>query len=231
MKTNFSGLFFGIFAIVGTVFGGAAYYTWNADRHIRHEGVETVGTVVSFNRNRKGSSAPVISYRIQSGETLTYYSSTYSSPPAYDSGEEVQMWYLPNDPETIVLAGIDSWLLPTIFGAFFLIFGGIGYGGFIWMWRHKRQTDWLSTNGQVILADLVDVRYNTSIAVGGKSPWVIVTQYFDPQSHKVYTYESGSIWFNPGPFLSAGQKIRVRVSPKNYDVYDVDTSFLPQMGN
>ncbi|WP_428657852.1 DUF3592 domain-containing protein [Runella sp.] len=231
MKNNFWVLFFGIFAVIGTVFGVVAYYAWDADQYIRRNGVETTGTVVSFNRNSKGSSAPVISYTTQSGETLTYYSSTYSSPSAYDAGEEVKLWYLPNEPQELVLAGIDSWLLPAIFGGFFVIFGGIGYGGFIWLWRRKRRTDWLNANGQSIFTDVVDVRYNTSIAVGGKSPWIIVSQYFDPNSQKVYTYESSSIWFNPTPFLSREQKIKVRVSPTDYNVYDVDTSFLPQMGN
>ncbi len=231
IKNNFWGFFFGIFATLGTVFGIIAYYNWNADRQIKSNGVETIGTVVSFNRNSKGSSAPVITYTTRGGETHTYYSNTYSSPAAYDMGEEVTLWYLPENPEKLVLTGIDSWLLPVIFGSFFLIFGGIGYGGFFWLWFRKRRTAWLNANGQIIYTDIVDVRYNSSVAVNGKSPWIIVSQYFDQNSQKVYTYESGSIWFNPTPFVSAGQKIKVRVAPNDYGMYDVDTSFLPQTGN
>ncbi len=231
MKNNFFGIFFAIFAAVGTLFCAIGFFSWSADQTIKRNGIKTTGTVVSFSSSSKGGRAPVISFMTQSGESRTYYSSTYSSPPSYDEGENVTLWYLPNDPDEVVLSGLDSWLLPGIFGGIGLIFGAIGYGGFIWRWRRKRLNDWLRLHGQIIMADVVDVRYNTSLSVGGKHPWMIIAQYFEPQSQKVYSYESDNIWFNPAPFMSPGQKVTVRVSPKDYGVYEVDTSFLPKQGN
>lgn len=231
LKNNFWTFFCGLFALVGTIFGIVAYSSWSSTQTLKRKGVETVGTVEGFNRNRKGSSAPVIVYTTREGVEARYYSSTYSSPPAYDLGEEVKLWYMPNKPDDVVLSGIDSWLFPVIFGAFSVIFAGIGYGGLIGIWRKNRNKEKLKESGQTILADVVDVRFNASLRIGGKSPWVIVAQYFDAHSQKVYTYESDNIWYNPSPFLTLGQKIKVRVEPQNYAIYEVDISFLPSMGN
>jgi hypothetical protein len=229
-KNNFSLLFFGIFAFVATIFGIVAVVVWRYHEQTIRQGVRTEGRVVSLNRNNKGSAAPVIEFETEQGETQTYYSSTYSSPPAYDRGEVVTLWYNPEAPDDVVLAGLDRWLLPAIFGGFFLVFGGIGYGGLFYQYLKGRRRQWLVANGRPIQAALLDVGIKHNIRMGTKHPFTIRAQWHDPASNKVYTYESDFLWYDPSAFV-INRPIEVLIDPKNPASYHMDLSFLPEAGN
>lgn len=231
LKNNFFIFFFGIFALIGTCMGIGGAAIWLQGVRLSNDGIQTTGLVTDLVRSGSGNTqAPVVEFTLKNGEKHVFKSGISSSPPAYDVGERVTLWYNPADPDDVLLSGMDSWFIPAMFGFFFLIFGGIGYGGLLYQWMKKRDVNWLKQNGQSVEADFTGVFYNTSVKMNGASPWVIQGQWFDKATNKMYVFESDNIWFDPSAFVQ-GEKIRVLIDPKNPGLYTVDLSFLPEEGN
>lgn len=230
-KNNFYLFFFGIFALVGTGMGIGAAVVWLDGVRLSNDGVHASGHVTDMVRSGDGKTqAPVVDFQLKNGETHTYTSGMYSSPPAYKVGETVELWYNPADPDDVLLSGMDRWFLPLLFGIFFLVFGGVGYGGLIYQWLKKRDISWLMQNGQAVEADLMGVNLNTNVKMNGSSPFMIQCQWLDPATNQVYVFDSDNIWFDPTEFVG-NKKMRVLIDPKNPGLYTVDLSFLPERGN
>jgi hypothetical protein len=114
-----------VFAIAGTLFLCIAYREWCSSYSIITQGIETEGIVVeTFRKPRRtgepisSAAAPVVQFMTQSGEVKKYYSSLYTTPCYYEPGQQVSIWYLPNDPTKATLNGKDAWILPIVFGIF-----------------------------------------------------------------------------------------------------------------
>lgn len=230
-KNNFYLFFFGIFAFVGSCLGIAGAWFYLDRNALINDGVQTVGVVTELVRSSgSNTQAPVVEFNLKNGERHTFTSSLFSSPPAYTVGESVELWYNPKNPDEVALSGMESWLLPLIFGIFFLVFGGIGWGGLIYLFFKKRDIAWLKQQGHAVEADFTGVRYNTSVKMNGASPFVIQSQWHDKATNKMYVFESDSIWYDPTAFIN-GKTIRVLIDPKNPGLYYMDISFLPESGN
>lgn len=227
-KKDFYTVFFGIFAFVGTIMGLIAALTWISANRLTRDGVRTTGTVIELVGS--GSLAPRVEFETAEGVRRIYTSSLYSSPPAYDMGEVVTLWYDPKDPNEVMLSGLSRWFLPMLMGFFFLVFGGIGYGGLIYQQLKKRDAKWLLENGQPVQTLLTNVSLNTSVRLNGASPFVIQSQWQDPATQKVYVFESDHIWYDPSPYVG-DRSIPVMINPRDPRKYHVDLSFLPEAGN
>ena len=70
----------------------------------------------------------------------------------------------------------------------------------------------------------------TSLKVNGASPFVIVGQWHDRKTNKVYNFESDNIWYDPSAYVGP-RLLRVMINPANPAQYVMDTSFLPEAGN
>ncbi len=227
-KKDFYTVFFGIFALTSTIMGLIGVILWFYTNRFTREGVRTTGTVIELVGSK--SKAPVVEFETAAGDRQTYASQVYSSPPAYNIGEKVTLWYDPKNPREVVLSGLSRWLVPMIMGLFFVIFGGIGYGGLLYHHLKKRDTAWLLQNGQTITASFTDVAWKTSIRMNNVSPYVIHCQWLDPATQQVQVFESDPVWYDPTPYL-ANRPIPVLIDPNNSRKYYVDLSFLPEAGN
>ena len=227
LKKNFYTVFFGIFATVGTIMGIVAAGVWFYSNRLTRDGVRTTGTVVQLVGSQ--SRAPVVEFETTAGDRQVYTSSMYSSPPAYQVGETVTLWYAPEDPERVMLDGLERWLLPLIMGLFFAVFGGIGYGGLLYQRFKKADTVWLLQNGQPVAAIGTNVLWKTSVKLNNTSPFVIQCQWLDPATQKVYVFESDHLWYDPTPYLT-DRPLQVLIDPHNPRKYHVDLAFLPEAG-
>lgn len=224
-KKDFYTVFFGIFAFVGTIIGVIGTLVWLDTNRLTRDGVRTTGTVVDLVGQR--SLAPVVEFMTKTGEPQRYMSSTYSNPPAYDVGERVTLWYDPQNPREVVLDGFSRWLLPGIMTLFFVIFGGLGYGGLLYHYFKKRDTAWLLQNGQTVQATLTDVVWKTSVKLNNASPFVVHCQWLDPATQQMHVFESDHVWYDPTPYLQ-NRSLPVLIDPNNPRKYYVDLSFLPE---
>lgn len=117
------------------MFGFIAWSSWKATGRIVQHGISTVGIVEKLEKRARKigetgsptSVAPVVLYLTKEGQQMRYYSTTYSSLELYAPGDSVQLWYLPEHPQTATLEGPDSWILALSFGAFGAILLSIGF--------------------------------------------------------------------------------------------------------
>ncbi len=218
--------FFLIFAVIGTIFGiVAASMQWH-DYRIMQQGIKAQGFVVAMQGNNDGNSAPIIEFHGTGDSTHTYRSNIFSSPPAYEVGDKVTLWYNPKMPDEVVLSGFDQWFLPVFFGFFFLAFGGVGYGGLLFHFVRRQNHLNLLRTGKTVDAQFVEVFVNRAFAVNGQSPLVVRCKWTDPLSQKQYTFDSENLWIDPSPYIKSGSTLTVYIEPDNPMMYYVDLRFL-----
>ena len=109
--------------IFGLVFfgigGGLTYRQLKFER----QGVQVQGEVVSLstNCNSDGCSySPIVRFKAQNGQTITFESIFSSSPPSHNIGETVTVIYSLENPEEAIIKGGGQ-----VFRIVFMIVGGI----------------------------------------------------------------------------------------------------------
>ena len=119
--------------LFGLVFYGIGFGLGYQQRSLIRQGVEAPGEVVSFVQSCDDDGctyAPVVRFQTQDGRNVSYESSFSSSPPAYDVGEIVQVFYSPENPEKAAIKG-EGRVLRVIFmivGGLIIIFGLSSFG-------------------------------------------------------------------------------------------------------
>ena len=110
--TLFGSIFFGIGA-------GLAYKQWT----LEHQGIHTQGEVLGFSTScdDEGCSyAPVVRITTQNGQEISVQTTYYSNPPAYDTGQIVQVIYPSENPEKAVVEDQGQ-----AFRIIFMLVGGV----------------------------------------------------------------------------------------------------------
>jgi hypothetical protein len=198
--------------------------------HMATGKVIELGRSVSSSKSSKSVSYyPVVSFNTAEGKPFTFSSSLSSNPPSYSVGEEVTVYYLPENPQEAEIKGFFSqWLAVIISGFLGLLFSSIGIGTLRHFIQKKRLYQWLEQNGLPLKTHFQSVEYNTHIKINGRSPYVIYSQWLNPENKKVHVFKSDYIYYNPKQFIS-GDIIEVKVDVANYKKYKMDTSFLPAL--
>ena len=111
--------FGGVASLLLTIAAIIFYFNQRAaNQYARIEGV------VIRNEYKGGMARPVIAYSWE-GKDLTYTGNTYTSPPAFDENEKVELFVNPNDPSDIWINSFtERWLAMTIVGGLGLLFLG-----------------------------------------------------------------------------------------------------------
>lgn len=221
-----------IFSLMGLPFLAIALGVGFSNYSFIQKAEQTTGTVVDLIYSRKGMARPKVVYAIPDGRNYTYVSSNASNPPSFRVDEQVDILYDPKNPGNARIKSFGSlWLLPLIFGAFGTIFMGIGLGIFAHRRKKEELNVWLQRNGRVLEAPLSQVELDTTLSVNGRHPFILLAQWHDTHKNEVYVFKSDSIWYDPTPYLTQDQCLRVLHDPQDLNRYMVDISFLPQLKN
>jgi hypothetical protein len=224
-----------VFSLIGiAMLAGALYWVQNT-RTFLAQASSAQGTVIDLVRssssssNSSGTWAPVVRFVTAKGEKIEFTSGTSSNPPSYSKGENVEVLYDAGKPQDARIKGFVSlWLGPMIVGGigliFFLIGGGIVLAGVL----HGRKEEYLKQNGTRILTTFQSVELNTSLAVNGRHPFRVFTQWTNPTTSEIHIFQSDNLWFDPSPHIK-NQTITVFIEPGNPKKYFVDLSFLPKL--
>ncbi len=118
-------LFILLFFTIGSVFAIISYTIYRNSRNLIENGVQTKGIVIALHRlkPREYPLAPSIRYLKKDGTQHVFHSSEARNPPEYQIGEEVTLYYDPNDPDNVHLKG--NYLFVYVFagmGAMFWLF-------------------------------------------------------------------------------------------------------------
>jgi hypothetical protein len=227
-------LFVAIFGGIGVVFVIIAAWMLVSTIQFRERAQSTEGVVVEL-VSRRGSKggvtySPVYEFKDRNGGQHRVQSSTSSNPASYDVGERVTVRYDPARPGDARIDGfMDNWFLPLIFGGigsiFAVIGGAIGMHGV----RKRRTRVWLAQHGMRVAAKFTGVVHDTSMKVNGRSPWRLTAQWHHPVTGAIHTFESDSVWFDPGEFVDRDE-LSVVVDADDPSRYQVDIEFLPKHG-
>ena len=224
-----------IFTIIGLGMLVGTFFIYKNTASFLETAVTAEGTVVDLRESSSSNSssssimyAPVVSFKDDQGKTIEFTSSTSSNPPSYSTGEIVEVLYAPKTPQDAKIKGFFSiWLGAIILGGLGSVFAIIGFGFFINDVKKKKKNEYLKQYGTKIDTEFQNVGINTSLAVNGRNPFIIVTQWQDPATSKIHVFESDNIWFDPTAFIKT-DTIKVLIDRKNPKKYSVDLSFLPE---
>ncbi|NTW82738.1 MAG: DUF3592 domain-containing protein [Chlorobiaceae bacterium] len=207
-----------------------AAINWQETRSFIAKAEKTKGTVVKMVHGRSKKSKalrPVVHFTDRSGKSIVFISQTGSDPPAFVKGETVNIFYKPEKPENAKIDSVfELWgitILSGITGGIFFLAGG---GMFVIPMMKKRQENYLKQNGTPIETRLHAVIHRTSVRIGGKSPYQILSEWVNPANGKLHVFKSRNIWYDPSLMIMT-EKIRVFIKKNDPKKYAVDLSFLP----
>ena len=121
-KTNKTAAFI-VFGVGLIMWGLAVFFYVEKDAQLKNSYLAT-GIVVDYIFNE--GAAPVISYEVD-GTPYQFTSSLYSSPPAFELNETVEIYVNKDDPSDIIINSfVNKWLIVTIFATFGLVLDLIG---------------------------------------------------------------------------------------------------------
>lgn len=136
-NTKIALILFGGFTIIGLAASFMAYFFWQRNHHLKTEGITTQATVVGYKTNTSSSTsngrrrystteAAVVEFTDWQGNRQEVASDVYTSPRRFHTGAVVDIWYDKTDPQQMLIAGTEEWLLTTILAGVGLLFSLVG---------------------------------------------------------------------------------------------------------
>ena len=109
----------------GLMMATALIWSWNTWSKLQ-KGVPVPGIVIDFEYNESETARPVITYTYEDYD-FTITGDVGSSPPAYEIGEEVEIYVIDGDPRNYLIGSItELWLGSIIVGVIGLSFLLVG---------------------------------------------------------------------------------------------------------
>lgn len=213
--------FYGIFATIGGLAGCAMLVTTYLTMQKLSAWEESTGIISGFSGN------PVIQFDYY-GEQREFTSSFSSSD--MQQGDAVTVHFPVDKPEEVEIKNFFTlWFFPLFTSVFAFVFGGIGFYGVAKQLKRLRAKRDLFTygRGRKTTLPVTSITLDSSFKVNGRSPYMILCQYHDPVSNKMYEFKSDHIWYDPSPLLKDRKVIDIYVDPNNLTYYYMDTTFLP----
>ena len=225
-----------VFPIIGAGMLIGSFFIYKSTSEFIEKSIETQGTVVELLMSRSSSSSdrsityrPLVQFTDNKGIPIEFFSTTSSNPPGYSVNEKVEVIYDPESPNKAKIKSFFSlWGGATILGVLSLVFFIIGGSIIAISIKKKNMLEYLKQHGTKIVSDFKNVNINTTLAVNGKNPFVVVSQWQNPKTSELHVFTSDNIWFDPTDFIKT-DKINVLIDSKNPKRYSIDLSFLPKV--
>jgi hypothetical protein len=220
-----------VFTVVGALMLALAVVFYTHTRSFLAHAAHAEGTVIRLQpvRSNDGTTyRPIVRFEYR-GRQIEFASNSSSNPPAFSEGQRVPVAYLESDPysakiETFFSLYGASVVLTGMGSVFFLIGAGI-----IFIQVKTQRTDEnLLHEGMPIATDYQSVAINNSLAINGRHPFRLLTQWQDPATSQVHVFESHNLWFDPAQYIKQ-KEITVYLDRTNPNKYYMDLSFLPKL--
>lgn len=173
---------------------------------------------------------PTVHFINNQGQKVTFTSSLGSNPPSYTKGQTLEVLYDPAEPQQARINELFSLWGDAIFlggmGGIFLAMGTIVLVVIIFTFS-DRNYEYLKTRGVPIQTQFQRVELNTTLSVNGVHPFVVLTEWRDPETSELHTFQSHNLWVDPSDHIP-NESITVFIEKHNPAKHYVDLSFLPQ---
>lgn len=203
---------------IGMLIGGIVL--GNAFNEKKNNWVETTAIIEDIQYYGRDEHRVIVQYEVN-GRTMEARLDSYDS--SMYEGDEVAIFYDPQNPSNISATSqqIANWILLGMGVIFTLIGGGLT----ITKLKGKSKKESLMQNGECVGAEINEVQLNRGYRVNGRSPFVIICRWRDPQSGEYYLFGSENLWYDPRPILAEKQltTLPVYLDPQNYKRYYVST--------
>jgi Protein of unknown function (DUF3592) len=216
---------------VGALTGG--FFAWRsyADFNSRAVGAEGIVTDMAYQTPAKGKSdgtySPIVEFTAPDGAIVHITGSVSSNPPAYSRGDHVRVLFDSANPRIARLDSVtETWGPILLLGGLGSLFALIGGGMLFVMVRQRKVRAWLTKNGMRVQAKFKGAIVDTQLSINNRNPWRLTCQWQHPVTHKVYSFSSDPIWFDPTALVSRDQ-LDVLVNADDPTQYQVDIAFLP----
>jgi len=189
------------------------------------------GEVVDVEYNRRprdstGMYCPVFQFMTKDGHKIRVTSKIRSSSPSYHKGAKVTVLYDPKIPENAAIQSfLDLYFLPMVFGLIGVGFTGAGAGMIGWDILRNGKPVYYRRHGRLIEAAINGIS-RSSYAVNNVRPWRIEAEWQDPQSGKLFHFQSQNLYVDPAEHLRDRRTVGVYIKASNPKHYWMDISFL-----
>lgn len=223
--------FLSVFLLLGLLMSGIAIWVYQDTRAFLDSAITVQGEVIELipvsSSDHGTMYRPLVRFQSLEGEWIEVSPGSASSPPAYDVGETVEVFYQAGKPHSAKISGFFSlWggvLILGILGGVFTLLGG----GLLWTTFPRDLLD-LKTKGREIQAQITAITPDTTRELNGQHPWRIYAQWLDPETQEQHQFQSRPLWLDPQPFIT-GDTITVYLDPVKTKRYRMDLSFLPKV--
>jgi hypothetical protein len=165
----------------------------------------------------------LIEFTASNGQVVRFRSPIASSPPEFQTGQQVKVYYKTSDPagSAMVDSLISLWFWTGLFGILGLVSFSVGLVSFSIWYAGTRKRKWLLQHGHRITAEVTEVKKNPYVHNMGKSPYYILARSRETINSVAPVFKSGNVWNLPAT-VTPGADVSVLVDPTNYRRYYVD---------
>lgn len=217
------------FAIVGVIALIIDYFVFQSESQLAKNGIETKGIVIEYsedNSDRTTIYFPIILFHTEDNRNITFVASQGSSHFDYEIGEEVDVIYLPDNPQKVAinsfLGQYGGTLVLSSIGGIFFFTGAIPL---FYLKRKANKNKQLLRDGLPIKAKISMIAINKRVRINNNSPYQIIAKHSNTSDNHVTRYISDYIFFDPTPYIK-DEFVTVYIDKKNPKKYYLDISFL-----
>ena len=214
-----------VFMLIGIILIIVGVVIFNYTENFKENGIETVAEITGIHRykqsaNDYGKNTQVyVKYKVDGREydqKLKYYVSDMQI------GQEVRIYYNPNNPSSIQSAEGRSivTLIPFGLGIIFFLIGIIIL---VIKGNKKKLKTRLVENGRKVYADIDEVTINWGYSVNRKHPYNIICKWQE-SSGNIYLFKSENVWFEPDSIIEARniKQLPVYIDEDDFKKYYVE---------
>lgn len=220
------------FTLLGSAMLIGTLFMYKGNQEFIAKSIETDGIVIDlleFKSKNRRTYKPLVQFTDNKGKLIEF--TTAQTSRSHYIGEKVKVLYNPAlSHEAKINSYFSLWGSAIFVGGFGALFLIVCCGIMIKNVMKKNKKKYLEQYGAKIETDFQNVNINTSLKVYGVSPFVVVSQWQNPETSKIHVFTSDNIWFDPTDFIKS-DRIQVFIDRQNPKKYVVDLSFLPELAD
>lgn len=189
-----------LFSVLGLAIIVGGIFLQIANNAFLKSAKETSATITAIETSRDSDGDTNHTVYVEFSVGDKYYSGALGEwQSGMHTGDSAKVYYNPDNPNEF--QGGSAGFIGYILVAFGLIFFFVGAGMIYFKALRQNKNKKLLEKGIRLDAEINSVAINQSYAVNGRHPYVLDCTYVDPATHKMFSFRSENLWFDPEPIM------------------------------